>query len=85
MVKIRVDSFLVCMSLRIGAMIIGFLGIIISSLEILSAVYAVYYASFNREKVLERIHSELKGYFPDKDFQTFNVEGYIHCKYSYLI
>ena len=82
MVKIRVDSFLVCISLRTGAMIIGFLGIIISSLEILSAVFAIYYASFNRDKLLERIHKELEGYFPDKDFQTFNVEGYIHCNYS---
>lgn len=81
MFKIRLNSFLVCMPLRIGAMIVGYLGIMSSLLEILSAVFAIFYASFNREKVLETIHKELDVYFPDKDFQTFNVEGYIHCNY----
>lgn len=82
MFKIRVNSFFVCISLRIGALIIGCLGIVSSSLETFGAVFAIFYTCFNREKVLEIIHSELEGYFPDIDFQSFNVEGYINCNYS---
>lgn len=70
-----------CLSLRIGALVVGCLSIVCSSLETFGAIFVIFYTSFNREKVLDSINSELEGYFSDKEFQSYNVEGYINCNY----